>query len=348
MKNFLHLHFYGVTTSPWHLGDRPLGSRWTSILRSRARLLWGRGIRGPMLRQLWRAYCPYSDIREAAVFKPETHCPRCQMAEECPFNNLRGSPNEGEWKDKPRLIISNLRFTQGNGEPLRRMSINTLSDRWRGVVPEKAPITLEYIPARTGFEFEIILMGEGVRFRREVKEAVEVSLRFLGWGGRCNEGFGRGLIKEIKENMWSDFLSRYIDGVAKNILGKKEVCLETETLLLLEKSRGQYFTSVIEEGFQEKLFNCMRERYWQFFGQANDHPAPHVERVESRLKPEKIRGWSRKMGREIGFTGLSGTINLILRDPINNELARMIAVTRYGIGKYKNQGFGTLLLTRKT
>ena len=132
---FVHLLFKGRTTSPWHVGMRRFGD----YLYTRTDMLWGRGIRGPVLRQLWRTYCPKSDVHDRAPFRPERDCPSCDMADDCPFNNLRGSPDEGEFKDRPRLIITNLEF-EGPQRP-EVMALVARDERFLGVAPGRGQFT---------------------------------------------------------------------------------------------------------------------------------------------------------------------------------------------------------------
>lgn len=347
-EDFLYIHYIGETTTLWHIGilpQRMVKAGFTDYLYTRTDLLWGRGVRGPILRQLWRTYCPKSDDRDAVDFRPEVYCPSCVEREECPFNNLRGSDDEGEWKDRPRMIISNLRMNVP--EDVRRtpprITFNTLSEEWMGVAEERAPYTIEYIPMGVEFDFEIILMGDGVRFRDDVDRAITISLTFLGWGGKCNEGFGRGrIISEKKEILdFDSFWDRKIKPLAEQIINVDEVSLEPETLLIIDRDTGGFYTSIREEGFSQKFCNLLYERFWQFTNSYR-HIGDALENIRGEAKPTLIRGWSRKLGKRISFTGISGRITLKLKKKINSEEAELIAISRYGIGRYKNQGFGWL------
>jgi hypothetical protein len=349
---FVYLHYFGETTTPWHVGVMPqrmTGAGFTDYLYTRTDLLWGRGVRGPILRQLWRTYCPKSDERDAVDFKPETDCPVCTQRGECPFNNLRGSNDEGEWKDKPRMIISNLRLHLS--EDIRRspprLTFNTLDEEWMGVAEERAPYTIEYIPAGIEFDFEIILMAEGARFRDEVDRAVSISLGFLGWGGRCNEGFGRGrIIREKMERMgFSEFWEKKIKPVAESIMDSEEILVEPETILIVDREGGGFYTSPYEEGFSKKLCNLLYERFWQFTG-IQRHIDDALERVRGEAKPTVIRGWSRKLGMRIPFIGVSGQLILNMKKRIGFDEAELLSISRYGIGRYKNQGFGWLKIKK--
>lgn len=347
-NGFVYLHYFGETLTPWHAGilpQRMAGAGFMDYLYTRTDLLWGRGVRGPILRQLWRTYCPKSDERDAVNFSPETDCPRCVQKDECPFNNLRGSNDEGEWKDRPRMIVSNLRFHLP--EDVRRnpprLTFNTLDEEWMGVAKERAPYTIEYIPVGVQFDFEVILMAEGVRFRDEVDRAVVISLGFLGWGGRCNEGFGRGrIIREKVEVMgFDEFWERKIKPMAESVMNLERIVMEPETMLIVDRDQGGLYMSPYEEGFSKKFCNLLYERFWQFTG-LQRHIDDALERIEGDAKPMVIRGWSRKLGRRISFIGISGQLILKMRRRIGFDEAELLAISRYGIGRYKNQGFGWL------
>ena len=335
--DFVHLLFKGRTTSPWHVGMRRFGD----YLYTRTDMLWGRGIRGPVLRQLWRTYCPRSDVRDRAPFRPERDCPDCDMADDCPFNNLRGSPDEGEFKDRPRLIITNLEF-EGPPRP-EVMALVARDERFLGVVPGRGPVYIEYIPPGVRFHFEVILMGDGVRFEDELTQAIKVSLRFLGWGGLCNEGFGRGVIEDTERRGFEEFNREIVDGIADKIEGLERVELEIKPMLILDRPDGTPYMNVLKdkEGFVEKLTNCINERYWQFYRRNIYVP---IEDVSGLARPVRIKGWSRKEGKWKEFAGITGELVLEFKRPLGPEEARAVAICRYGVGRYKNQGFGSLRL----
>jgi len=336
---FIHMKFRGRTTSPWHIGKR----RYGDYHYTRDDYLWGRGIRGPVLRHLWRTYCPKSDMREGVNFTPNRDCPNCVDARDCPFNNLVGSADEGEFKDKPHLIITNLRFL--GGVEKGRLAIATLDPRYRGVVEGRAPVFVEYLHEGAEFEFEAVLMGEGARFAWEFEAAVKTSLRFFGWGGFCNEGFGRGTITDVEKNNFKIFNHKYVEATAEKIQEKaceeKTITFTINPLLILEKDDGDVYRSVYEEGFIKKLCNCINERYWQFYDE-HIYIQEKIEALGGRARTTRIRGWSRKTRNRILFEGIGNEITLYFGEKLNTEEAKALALARYGVGRYKNQGFGSL------
>lgn len=332
--SYIHLHFFGRTTSPWHVGR----TKYSDYLYTRRDYLWGRGIRGPVLRQLWRAYCPKSDTRDNVAFSPEKDCSNCGMAEDCPFNNLRGTLDEGEFKDKPRLIITNLRFF---GNKVKRIPLATLDDKHQTVVPGRAPVFIEYLPEGTGFDFETILMSDGARFSNEFESAVKISLKFHGWGGFCNEGFGRGEIIEIRRHTFEEFEHKYVKPNAQKIMEITHASFFIEPLLILDKDSGGYYRSILEQGFKEKLVNSLNERFWQFYGR---HVYVRLNRVSGLARTTSVSGWSRKTGGRIPFVGIGNELTLEFSAKPGEEEAVTLAIARYGIGRYKNQGFGSLRL----
>lgn len=339
MEDFIHLRFQGKTTSPWHVGKVKYGD----YLYSRRDLLWGRGIRGPVLRQLWRAYCPRSDVPERLDFNPERDCSACSMVEDCPFHNLRGVGDEGEFKDKPRLIITNLKFL--GSFRLERLALATVDDRFRAVVPEKAPVFIEYVPEGVDFAFEAILMADGVRFRKEFENAVKISLKFYGWGGFCNEGFGRGEILDIKPRGFNGFELKCLRPIAEKVSNEPSSTFTIEPLLILNKTDGSIYTSILEEGFKEKFSNCINERFWQFYGR-NIYIQSKLKGVSGKARAIKIYGWSRKTGNRISFIGIGNEIALNFNGKLDDEEALALSVAKYGIGRFKNQGLGSLNLKR--
>ena len=341
MSGFIHLRYVGETTSPWHIGmlhQHVVGGRSISYMRTRTDLMWGRGIRGPVLRQLWRSYCPHSDLGDGAAFNPERDCIRCRTSSECPFNNLRGSNDEGEWKGRPRLILTNLRLMTPKSLRPRRLSITSLDEENMRSI--RAGCIIEYIPSGTRFSFEAILMAEGSSFEQDFDRAVRISLEFLGWGGRCNEGFGRGRILEAERNNFESFWRRYVVERAESILDGRELELSIETLLILDRDSGGFYTSSAEPKFREKLCNCINERFWQFTG-GRVYLQEAVDAV-SGGRFGIIRGWSRRFSRELFFRGIAGSIKVALRRGLRPEEAQALALTRYGVGRYKNQGLGAM------
>ena len=172
--NLVQLIFKGRTTTPWHIGER----KYSNYLYTRKDILWGRGVGGSVLRQLWRICCPFSDNRERVKFN-EIGCKKCPSAEECPFNALRGVDSEGEFKDTPRIVFTNVYFREVK---TGKMVITSLNEKYRGVIEEIEPVYVEYIESGAKFYFEILLMGKGLEFKDEVVNTVKSSLKFFGWG----------------------------------------------------------------------------------------------------------------------------------------------------------------------
>jgi len=319
--------------------------RYSDYLYTRDDYLWGRGIRGPILRQLWRTYCPKSDVYDGINFYPEKDCPKCPMAQECPFWNLRGTADEGEFKDKPRLIVTNLIFRKDSVRK-DRVALTTLSDQYLGVVEAKAPVFIECIREGAEFEFEAVLMGEGVRFTDQFTSAVEVSLKFLGWGGFCNEGFGRGVIVNMRRYSFSSFEYDVIEPLAEKIMDKANqsgyLTFKVIPMLILDRDgTSGVYTSIFQEGFRDKLCNCINERYWQFYDK-HTYIQRKIESIGGRARTMEIRAWSRKIRDKIPFKGIGNEVTLYFSGKLDSEEAKTITLARYGVGRYKNQGFGSL------
>ncbi|MGQ9597708.1 MAG: hypothetical protein ACUVUS_10180 [Thermoproteota archaeon] len=341
--SFVHIHFKGETTSPWHIGKRQYGD----YLYTRDDYLWGRGIRGPVLRQLWRTFCPKSDAIDGVEFYPDSDCPACSMSEGCPFWNLRGTADEGEFKDKPRLIITNLYFDRDTIKK-DRVALATLSEQYLGVVEAKAPVFIEYLEEGARFDFEAILMSRGVDFAEEFISAVKVSLKFLGWGGFCNEGFGRGEINNVLRHGFNSFEHKYVEPLAERILEeaavKEMLTFNVSPMLILYKNQnGRVYKSICEEGFSKKLCNCINERNWQFYDR-HVHIQDNVKEVSGKAKKIGIHAWSRKTRGKILFEGIGEELTIHFNGKLEVEEARALALAKYGVGGYKNQGFGSLRL----
>ncbi|MEM2954130.1 MAG: hypothetical protein QXU21_07670 [Candidatus Bathyarchaeia archaeon] len=282
------------------------------------------------------------------VFSPERDCMVCGMVEGCPFANLVGTDDEGEFKDKPRLIITNLRFVENVRKD--RVALATLDERFLGVVEEKAPVFVEYLVEGAVFEFEVILMGEGVRFADHFENAVETSLRFFGWGGFCNEGFGRGEINSVERiESFELFDHKKIEPraekIRKAILENEKLTFEISPLLIVDKDGGDVYRSVFEDGFREKFCNCVGERFWQFYN-VKVYPQNFVEGFSGRARTMKILGWSRRFRckGKLPFEGLGGELTFHFREleKLDFEVTKALALMKYGVGRFKNQGFGSL------
>lgn len=329
--SFLHLNFSGRTTSPWHVGKRSF----RDYLYTRTDYLWGRGIRGPVLRQLWRESCPKASASERVRFHPERDCVTCQKSDGCAFNDLRGS-GEGEFKDRPKLIIRNLYFKE-TFTP-RLFSLVSRKDSTRGVVQGKGPVWIEAIPPDIEFEFEAILQGDGLEHKGELIDATGTSIDFFGWGAFCNEGFGRGQIERVEENNFKSFEKKVLEPAVAGV-EERRTTFKIEPVLLLEKERFNNYTSILEEGFREKLINSINERYWQFYG---DNIYVPLEKVSGKGRTAEIRYWSRKQGSSGLFKGVGNELTLHY-DKLDEEHIKALALMRCGIGRFKNMGMGGLI-----
>jgi CRISPR/Cas system CSM-associated protein Csm3 (group 7 of RAMP superfamily) len=316
----LNIHFKGITTSPWFIGRR----QYSNYLYCQ-KFLWGRAIRGPILNYLLKIYCP--------TFPYKLECKECNEKNECPFYNLYGIENNDELKGTPKLVITSLVFEKIEIERLLFISRDSITN---GV--SLGPISIEYIAPNTIFKFEIILTGPSVKFAEYIKEAIRATLAFAGWGGMCTKGYGRGKIIEIKEYDFNKWINEILDEKAKIFEDKKEIELEIFPILILEDN-GKIYTSILEDNFKKKLVNSINERYWQFF---KSNKYLKVKKVSGNAFHTIMRAWSNKNNKPLKFEGLSGTLKLLFEEPIQKEESRMLGIAKYGIGRFKNQGFGSL------
>jgi hypothetical protein len=322
-RDFINLRFIGRTTSPWSIARRI----YSDYIYCQD-FLWGRGVRGPVLNYLLKAYCGRTGILP---------CEGCVKKAECPFYNLYGADREGEDKDSPRLVVTSLRF-EGKPAGKPRQPLISRSELTNGVA--LGPVFVEYIPVNTTFRFEAILTSDAVKFIDEFKEAVRATLALSGWGGRCSRGYGRGVVVQLEELDFDNWASS-IEECVKPLVGSQEVYLEIHPILILERYEGEgVYGSILEEGFTRKLRSSIEERYWQFF-RVNAR-LRGIEAVSGRCQQMTFRSWSRRDSREKHFTGIAGTLKVRFKEPLTAEEAMLLGVARYGIGRYKNQGFGSL------
>jgi len=114
-------------------------------------------------------------------------------------------------------------------------------------------------------------------------------------------------------------------------------------MLLLERYNGGLYLNTFEDGFTDKLRNSIIERYWQFYKDKRYLP---LNNVDGYVRRTQIRGWSRKEGRSQTFVGMSGQIVLKFYELQSNE-EKVLAIARYGVSRWKNQGFGCLSLNEE-
>ena len=330
MENFIHLHFIGKTASPWSI----------SRMYSEAPLiccqnfLWGRAIRGPILNYVLRTYCPH--------FPELPPCIKCSERLDCPFYNLYGVDKKGEFKDTPRLVVTSLTFEDTFGKmEFERFPIISRDSMTKGVA--LGPVFLEYIQAGVNFEFEALLIGEASRFSNYFIEAVRATLSLTGWGARCSRGYGRGRLIKVKKHSFDEWVKDYIDKRTVKLNGSQEAYFRIFPIIILDKAdeKCEPYQSILEKGFINKLKNSMQERYWQLF------KAHHYIKIESVSGPcvhTMIRAWSRKENKDKWFSGLTGSIKIRFGSKLNDKDLRVIGTAWYGVGRYKNQGFGSLRL----
>lgn len=324
LKEFLNLRFTGRTTSPWSIARRI----YSDYIYCQD-FLWGRGVRGPILSYLLKVYCEN--------MSRSLPCGRCGREAKCPFYNLYGVDREGSYKDTPRLIVTSLRFNS-NITVKPRHPLISRSEATNGVA--LGPVFVEYIPPDTPFTFEAILTSHAVDFADEFKEAVRATLALSGWGGRCSRGYGRGKITEVEELGFDEWASS-IERQVKPLIDMQSVSLKIHPILVLDRYKGEgVYESIIEDGFTRKLRSSIEERYWQFFKE--NLRMKSIESVSGICHHATFRSWSRKEGKERFFHGIAGTIKLNFREPLAPEDAMMLGTAKYGVGRYKNQGFGSL------
>jgi hypothetical protein len=320
---FVHLDFEGKTTSPWSIGRR-----YYSNYIYCQNFLWGRAIRGPILGYLLKTYCP----NLSNTILP---CDNCEEQEGCPYHNLNGCEKEGELKDTPKLIVTTLTFDKFENERLFLTSKDAITNG------TSMGVNIEHIPIGTRFNFEVVLTGSAVRYTKNVVEAINGTLALAGWGGRCSRGYGRGRILKMEENNFDDWVTKYLDKRCNIFENECIITLNLFPILILETGEGpeRIFTNIVEKNFILKLTNCMNERYWQFF---KLHHHLKIKSISGLCGFTRFRSWSRKDSSSGSFGGLSGDLTLQFEAPLTIEDLRTIGISWYGIGRYKNQGFGSL------
>jgi CRISPR/Cas system CSM-associated protein Csm3 (group 7 of RAMP superfamily) len=316
MMELLNLHIKGITTSPWFIKKKEHPNYIYC-----EKFLWGRAIRGIILNYLLRNYCKEFHIK----------CKKCFEKNGCPFYNIYGNNND-EDKDMPKFIISSLFFEKIKIKKAPILSRDFITN---GTSKFK---TIEYIDQNSIFEFEIVLKNSSIKFSDHIKEAIENTLDFIGWGGMCSKGYGRGKIIEIKEYDFDKWINK-IDERMKKFEERKEIELEIFPLLILEDNGKIY--KKIESNFKKKLINSINERYWQFF---KENRYLNIKEINGNVSYKIMNAYSKKEKRFLKFEGIAGTLKLLFEKHLNKEELRMIGIAKYGIGRYKNQGFGSLIL----
>jgi len=101
------------------------------------------------------------------------------------------------------------------------------------------------------------------------------------------------------------------------------------------------FIRKLKMDFKKKLINSINERYWQFF---KENKYLNVKEINGNVSYKIMNAYSKKEKRFLKFEGIVGTLKLLFEKHLNKEELRMIGIAKYGIGRYKNQGFGSLIL----
>ena len=283
---------------------------------------------------LLKTYCPH-------LPKTVLPCDNCGEGGECPYYNLNGCEKEGDLKDTPKLVVTSLTFENFENERLSMVSKDAITNG-----TSFGPVNVEHVPTGTRFNFEVILTGFATKFANNVVEAVNGTLTLVGWGGRCSRGYGRGRILKVEKNCLEEWISKYVDKRVNMLEGESVITLNLFPILILETGEGpeRIYTNIVEKEFPLKLSNCINERYWQFL-KINHHL--RIKSVSGLCGFTRFRSWSRKDARKGSFGGLSGDLTLQFESALGIEDLRTIGISWYGIGRYKNQGFGSLRIRKE-
>ena len=149
--------------------------------------------------------------------------------------------------------------------------------------------------------------------------------------------------RRVEENEFSDFEKKYIEPTAERISKMMELngeaVFKVDTVLMINrKDEKGFYTSIMENGFKERLITNINERYWQFYDENVYVP---IERVSGKARSTRMEAWSREHKRGKSFIGIGNEIRIKLKEH-EDEYVKALALTKYGIGRYKNMGFGSL------
>ncbi len=303
----LILRFECVTASPFHTARQ----EYANLIKC-APFILGSTLRGAALNDLIRAHCPEETLRQldgltdpAAIADVHRNC-----AADCPAKHFYAEPAE-------------VRFSFGifDGEPALARTRIAL-DRETSSVAEGAIVSVEAVPAGTGFSFEIALLGEAIRFRDEIEAALRRAGQMWGIGRLRSVGFGQYEVRRVESASITDRLSRFREQFAK---AGSEITLEFVTPYVL--GDGSSEVQVSGEALAERVGAELGVK---------------LERVEARLELDFVSRFSFERGLRENYLVAWRDSQMTLKSAENGS-AWVDALARsatFGLGRLDDWGFG--------
>jgi len=234
----------------------------------------------------------------------------------------------------PRAYFSFGRFPE---EVERRMESHTriAIEREHGSVAEGALLSVEAVPARTPFTFEVLLPYDDGALARLVEEGVRRMAGATGLGGLRSIGLGQFAVEEVASRPLADHVADLHAHLPLHLdEGSVRLTFTTPYVLTDGQSPWGGDPEVLARRLENELAEAAR-------AVGVEATLPAIERVDAALRPDFVGRWSYERGcRENRLVAWPGsTLTLHLGDSGDLEMA-LAPAQAFGLGGWNEWGFG--------
>ena len=315
MRNAVAVHFHCVLKSSFHTTQR----KYQNLLKCAPYIL-GTTFRGVILGYLIEKYCTRTKIDQlkkitdkAQIDEFHRNCEQDCLVREF-FKRDNG-----------------IQFSFGTFEKEKYLQTTRISLRRElGTASEGALANVECIGEGTEFTFEVILFEDLMDYTEEIKEAVEFSGKYSGIGSFKSVGLGRYSVKNVIIENLRDFLENVEFESPENPV---EIQFDTPLVFRMEN---------LDEGLIAQMISgYLQERYCEIMQKPREEQI-NLKDLSFRVKPEFIHRYSletsQKENRLVMDTGSKLRFDVWELD--SATLAQFGIGSRFGIGEWRNYGFG--------
>ena len=315
MMNAAAVQFHCVLTSPFHTTQR----KYQNLLKCAPYIL-GTTFRGAILGYLIEKHCTRTKIDQLKRIKDRN------QIDEFHSNCERDCLVKEFFKRKNDIQFSFGMFEKEKYTQTTRISLS----RESRTASEGALANLECIRDGTGFAFEVILFEDFVDYTEEIREAVEFTGKYSGVGSFKSVGFGKYVVEDVTVMDLGDFL----ENVEFESLGELvEIQFNTPLVFRMENLDEGLIAQMISEYLCER--HC----------EITQDPKPakiSLEDLSFRVKPEFVHRYSLETSRKENRLVMDkdSTLRFDVKDMDSNALIQFGIGSRFGIGEWRNSGFG--------
>lgn len=226
-----------------------------------------------------------------------------------------------------------------DNETLYQRTTRIAIERENNSVSEGAIVNIETILPETPFIFEIILLGDALNHRENIKRAILNMPLGEGIGRYRSIGFGQFQIDTIEEFDLVEIIEQQLSDI-KKVNGQKRIRLILSTPLVLGDEKGMVFPFSNRKILIDRLSKEIKSKVEVIT--RKESTTISIKDIEMKITPDYIHRFSYEIqNKENRLVARAGSEVILHFEDITTELYQQLAIASLiGLGEWSDWGYG--------